>query len=202
MNDSTISLIRSIMKLAAGFIVANGYASGAEMETITAGLVAVALTVWGCLHRAKPAAPAAVPIKQIVPCLALLSLVLSPGCITAPGKPAGHIVAGTAGGKKLGITYNAITGLPELGVQSVDGEFAIIPLLLNTNTGNYYTPDFVMSREIMAKAGMFGTAAGTYTFATGSNAVQTLLGGMHYPVNAGFQTASNVSITLPAPLPK
>ncbi len=51
--DQVQSLIRSILKIGGGFAVAKGYANGNDVETITAGLLAIAGIIWGLLHRAK-----------------------------------------------------------------------------------------------------------------------------------------------------
>ena len=55
------------------------------------------------------------------------------------------------------------------------------------------------SYEIAGKSGIFGSGGSTYTVAVGSNAVQTMLGAMHYPVNEQFYSTNNIVLapTLP-----
>ena len=62
MSDSNLSLIRAALKIGGGFLVARGIASNDQIETIAAGLIAVAAVVWGYLHRkASPATPTPSP---------------------------------------------------------------------------------------------------------------------------------------------
>lgn len=53
MNDTTQTLIRSILKVGGGFLVSKGIADDSQIEIISAGLLAVVAVVWGYLHRSK-----------------------------------------------------------------------------------------------------------------------------------------------------
>ena len=125
--------------------------------------------------------------------LLLLSL-SSTGCVAAnPNK--GRVVGGTAVGTKIGVSENPVSGLYEFGGQRVQTSFVVVPGYL-TN-GVYVTPDVVTSYEVQGRNGVFGNAGGTFTFAVGSNACQTLLGGAHHPINQTLVISTNVGSVVP-----
>lgn len=85
MNPIYQTLLRSVVKLLAGALVAKGLADESTAETVTAGIIAVAGVVWGVLHRKAPAASQsgesqAVPIKTIVPAVAAILALSAGGC--------------------------------------------------------------------------------------------------------------------------
>jgi hypothetical protein len=55
MNDTTQTVIRSVLKVGAGYLTAKGFADSNTAEVIVAGIVAVIGVVWGIMHRTKPA---------------------------------------------------------------------------------------------------------------------------------------------------
>lgn len=55
MNDTTQTLVRSVLKVGGGFLVAKGIADDSQVELLTAGALALIAIVWGYVHRSKPA---------------------------------------------------------------------------------------------------------------------------------------------------
>jgi hypothetical protein len=54
MNDTTQTIVRSVLKVGGGYLVAKGLADESQAEIIVAGILAAVAVVWGVLHR-KPA---------------------------------------------------------------------------------------------------------------------------------------------------
>lgn len=92
MNDTTQTLLRSVLKLAAGAAVAQGYTDNNTAEIIIAGLFALAGVAWGVLHRTAAAAPEAVKIKVSLFALAA-ALAFAPGCASTPSRIAYNSVS-------------------------------------------------------------------------------------------------------------
>ncbi len=70
------TLIRSVLKIGAGVLVAKGFTDDSTAEVIVAGLTALLSVLWGVFDRAGKVPP-------VVPCLALLLPALSlSGCAT------------------------------------------------------------------------------------------------------------------------
>lgn len=121
--------------------------------------------------------------------LALLVPLLLVGCQN--NKDIAHVWTASQDGTTVGVTENPTTQLYELGVKRVHSHVTMIPIIFETNNvGNIRAviPDVVVSDEINARSGIFGGAGGTITVATGTNAVGTLLGGGHVPINEGTGT--------------
>lgn len=114
---------------------------------------------------------------------------LTGGCISSPSKS--HVVRGVATGTSVGITQNPATGLYELGVKRCQVEFVTIPVFF-TN-GAFCIPDVVSRYEVNTHSAVFGNAGLTSTLSTGTNAVQTQVGGTTPPINAGVGTGSNLT---------
>ncbi len=55
MNPTTQTLIRSILKVGAGVLVAHGWADDSQAEAITGGIVALIAVLWGLKHRSPGA---------------------------------------------------------------------------------------------------------------------------------------------------
>jgi hypothetical protein len=53
MNDTTQTLIRSVLKVGGGFLVAKGIADDSQAELLTAGAIALIAVIWGYVHRGK-----------------------------------------------------------------------------------------------------------------------------------------------------
>lgn len=64
------SLIRSILKIGAGFFVAKGYTDESNAEIIIAGLVALASVIWGVLQRSGAKNVTPVPLIALFACFA------------------------------------------------------------------------------------------------------------------------------------
>lgn len=143
------------------------------------------------------------PVKpnQILPLILLgLCLALSAtGC--ASNDHNRRVVHGAGSFTKLGVGENMATGLYELGIMHGQTTFTIVPILFATNavTGLTYVvvPDVADSYETTGANSIFGRGGITSTFATGTNAVGSLLGGAHYPVNDKTQISNGLSANLP-----
>lgn len=55
-DDQTISVIRGILKIASGMLIARGVGDSALWEAITGGVIAIATLWWGYSHK-KPNEP-------------------------------------------------------------------------------------------------------------------------------------------------
>lgn len=55
MNDTAQTLIRSVLKVGAGMLVAKGLADQSTAEAITGGVIAIIGVIWGVLHKKQPA---------------------------------------------------------------------------------------------------------------------------------------------------
>ena len=51
MNDTTQTIIRSVLKVGGGYLVAKGFADQSQVEIIIAGVAAGIAVVWGIMHR-------------------------------------------------------------------------------------------------------------------------------------------------------
>jgi hypothetical protein len=129
---------------------------------------------------------------------------LAAGCAATPlaTRPVtSHVVHIAGSGKKLGLVQDPVTGQYSLGYQSLFIGVTTVPITtaMDTNgTLRFIEPDAVASYEIAGKGGYFGAAGSTYTVAVGPNAVQTLIGGQHLPINSQLWTNSSVNLaTLP-----
>lgn len=123
---------------------------------------------------------------------------LGVGCAHTPS--AGHVVKLIGKGTKGGITENPVTGSYEIALQRVQMELITIPLAYATNKdGGVYVviPDVVDRVEALGKNSVFGNAGDTWTLATGSNSVNTLVGGQTTPVNGGQQHLQNIGVAVP-----
>ena len=113
-----------------------------------------------------------------------------------------HVVHIAGSGKKLGLVQDPVTGQYSLGYQSVFVGVTTIPITTAQDTNGtirFIEPDVVTSYEIAGKGGFFGSAGSTYTVAVGTQAVQTLLGGAHVPINGTYWTNQAANHTLAVP---
>lgn len=53
-NAATLSFLRAILKIGAGYFVAQGFMNESQAEVISAGLVGLAAVIWGIWHRTPP----------------------------------------------------------------------------------------------------------------------------------------------------
>ena len=118
---------------------------------------------------------------------------------TANAPIKGKVIGGNVSLTKLGVTENLFTGAYELGTERGQLTGAVVPMYYDPISRTWSSPDFVMSYEAQARNGMFGSAGGTFTYAIGSNAVWTMLGGNHLPINFPLATAQAIGVTVPAP---
>lgn len=56
MNDTAQTIIRSALKVGAGYLVAKGITDNAGAETLIGAIVGIIGVVWGIFHRKSPAA--------------------------------------------------------------------------------------------------------------------------------------------------
>lgn len=127
-------------------------------------------------------------MKTIIALFALIALTIT-GCASNPSKA--HIIRGVTTGTSLGINQNPATGLYELGIKRAQIEFVSIPVIF-TN-GAFYSPDVNSRYEVSTHSAVFGNAALTSTLSTGSNAVNTAVGGSTPPINNAVGTGSNLT---------
>jgi hypothetical protein len=135
-------------------------------------------------------------IKTLVLSLALA--VLS-GC-TLVNSPNRRIVHTAGSITSVGVGENASTGLYELVIKHGQQTTTIVPVVFSTNANGTVTvtvPEVVDSYETTGANSIFGRGGITATFSSGSNAVTTLLGGAHLPVNDKAQTSGALSATIP-----
>jgi hypothetical protein len=125
------------------------------------------------------------------------------GCTTDPNKHTARVIGGAGKVVKGGIGENPVTGLYELTVQDGDEAAMVVPIteVVSSNGAvNVIIPDAVLSAEYGGKATFFGSGSSTYTIAVGPNAVNSLLGGMHVPINSPYWTNSAVGLSQSLPL--
>jgi hypothetical protein len=92
MNDLTQTLLRSVLKIGAGYAIAKGLISDSEAETVTASVVAILGVLWGVLHRSKTVPPVTPKLSAL---LALgTAALLFTGCHTT-AQSAAFQTAGT-----------------------------------------------------------------------------------------------------------
>jgi hypothetical protein len=53
MNDTTQTLVRSVLKVGGGYLVAKGITDDAHLETAIAGVLVIGGIIWGLIHRTK-----------------------------------------------------------------------------------------------------------------------------------------------------
>ena len=125
------------------------------------------------------------------------------GCALNKNIKTPHVVQGAGKVLQFGVVQDPVTGQYSLGYRSGFLGGMVVPVMAVVNPSNgavtFVTPDAVMSYELGGRGTFFGNAASTVTFATGPNATQTLLGGMHLPINSPYWTnsAAGLSQTLP-----
>lgn len=178
--------------------VTNGLTTYTGWESVVGFLSATVAYIihWHSTHTAAVAtgqvpAPQAPTLSPKAAGAAMLFALAMPALLLGgcklPGDVA-HVYHISGDGTSLGVTQNPTTQAYELGLKRIHTTLTIIPIVYQTNAlGNITAviPDTVVSDEINARSGVFGGAGGTITIATGTNAVQTLLGGMHVPINEG-----------------
>jgi len=132
--------------------------------------------------------------------LAGLAAAFLAGCAATPlaTKPVTtHVVHIAGSGKKLGLVQDPVTGQYSMGYQSIFVGVTTVPVSISQDTNGtitYIEPDVVASYEIAGKTGIFGSGGSTYTVAVGKQAVQTMLGGGHPPINTQFYSTNNPTV--------
>lgn len=131
----------------------------------------------------------------------LATVILGTGCASNTNLKTPHVFQASGKGIKLGIVQDPVTGQYSLGYQSIFAGAMVVPINVSVNTNgevNAIVPDAVMSYELSGKPTFFGSGGSTVTFAVGPNAVGTLLGGQHPPINSPYWTNSSTGVsTLP-----
>ena len=136
--------------------------------------------------------------------LAAVAATLVAGCASGLNTKTAHVFQAGGKGIKCGVVQDPVTGQYSLGYQSLYLGTMMVPIFAveSTNGGPVIvtTPDAVMSYEVGGKGTFFGSGSSTCTFAVGSNAVQTLLGGQHVPINSPYWTNSAAGLSSSLPL--
>ena len=137
-------------------------------------------------------------MKKILSLCLCVSVLILAGC-QATSNANRRVVHGAGSFTKLGVGENMATGLYELGIMHGQTTFTIVPILFTTNSAGacVVVPDVADSYETTGANSIFGRGGITSTFATGTNAVGSLLGGEHLPVNSAAQTSAGLSANLP-----
>lgn len=116
------TLIRSVLKIGAGILVAKGFADESTAEIIVSGLTALVAVLWGIFDRTPP--PPAVPVEKLtVPALLVASVLILSGCgstgtVGSAYDPASGDLTGSVGVGSSNVTvtagggYNVNTGQP------------------------------------------------------------------------------------------
>jgi hypothetical protein len=190
MNSTTQTLLRSVLKIGAGYFASKGIADQNTLHVIYAGAVALIGVIWGLVHRnssSNASSGAGVSRYSLMLLMAVSVLALgTAGCQTSPSKS--HVIRAVATGTKAGITQNPTTGVYEFGLQRVQTEIITVPVFF-TN-GVWYAPDVVSRYEVNTHSAVFGNANLTSSLATGSNAVNTAVGGTTPPINSNTGTSN------------
>ena len=75
MNDIQQTLVRSVLKVGTGYLLAHGLTNSSQAEELSAALVGVISVLWGVFHRAGPAMADSKPMPgKGTPLMALLLL--------------------------------------------------------------------------------------------------------------------------------
>lgn len=131
MNFDTLqTLIRSVLKIGGGALIANGYGNDTQIEELIGGILALIGIIWGVLHR-KPAAPTDGPNAHVgvlfLICIPLLMML--PACGTpklelggAYAPAATNITASTEG---VLVTNVVSTVAPDIAFFTVDSAFLL-----------------------------------------------------------------------------
>ena len=131
----------------------------------------------------------------------LATAILGTGCASNTNLKTPHVFQASGKGIKVGIVQDPVTGQYSLGYQSIFAGAMVVPINVAVGTNGEVSavvPDAVMSYEISGKPTFFGSGGSTVTFAVGPNAVGTLLGGQHPPINSPYWTNSSTGVsTLP-----
>jgi hypothetical protein len=202
-------LLQNALKSAGPVLAANGIATSEQWQTVC-GVAASAIGWiwhWHESHAAAVASgalpPASLPPGATLPSagakmgLGLIGLLLLPvalltGCGGLFPKDVAHAVNFTEDGTKIRVGQDPVSQMPQLIFGREQANITVIPIIFQTNAANgqisAVVPETVESYEFNGRNTTFGGIAGTITFATGSNAVQTVLGGGHAPINEGTGT--------------
>jgi hypothetical protein len=195
--DQFINLAQSILKIGGALLLARGTVTTSAWQQISGGVIAILGLYFSHTSNATPGAAASSAkagggaMRLILFCAFLVAL--CGGCIPSPSKA--HIVRVVSTGTKFGLTQNPNTGIYELGLQRVQVEMTTVPVFW-TN-GIFSAPDAVMRYEVNTHSSIFGNAALTSTLATGTNAVNSSVGGATPPINASTGTGNNLTPALP-----
>jgi hypothetical protein len=84
MNDTLQTLIRSVLKVGGGYMVAKGWADDNAVQVIVAGFVSLIAVIGGILHRTDKAQPVAITKLPLL--MLAAALTLSAGCASSPQK--------------------------------------------------------------------------------------------------------------------
>lgn len=87
MNDSQISLLRSILKIGGGYLIAKGLVDDNQLETVISSLLTLGAVVWGMLHRSGGDPTSSSNGRTgLFLVLGLCGLLALPGCTMSPQK--------------------------------------------------------------------------------------------------------------------
>jgi hypothetical protein len=146
-------------------------------------------------------------LRPILPRLAAAALaagaLAAAGCASNLNLKTPHVYQASGKGIKFGVVQDPVTGQYSIGCQSLYAGGMLVPITVAVGTNgqvNAVVPDAVMSYEIGGKGTFFGSAESTVTFAVGPNAVATVLGGQHAPINEPYWTNAASGLTSSLPL--
>lgn len=180
MNDITQTLIRSLLKVGAGMLVAQGLIGDTHVETIVGGLMALIGVIWGVMHRSPDAAtpPAPANLGQ-APKLIILGAVLALGATGCQVlNIQGRVVAISETVKGVAIDAATEASLtPRFRLGLVHTRITIVPVTRDTNQW-MYVPAVVDSLDSDTRLVSDTTSS---DFATGRAAEELTRGTNSFP---------------------
>lgn len=128
-------------------------------------------------------------MKRILPLLLLTVFTLT-GCVASVNTKDVTRITVTTTGLRIGV--GTVDRTPEFIAGRSQVDYIKVPTGLNGTNASASdaatVPQAVFGYELNTSSPLFGRGAMTATTSTGTNGVQTLLGGQHAPINGGTGT--------------
>ena len=154
MNDTTQTLIRSVLKIGAGYLAAKGLASDSQAQELVAAITGILAILWGIAHRTPSTNSGQPTIKTPIYAAALLScLLLGSGCVSQAIKQGDTV---TISERMFGIwvAQSVQNQSPEVKLGFGSSVVQITPTSTN---GPIYAPKYATTFSIQQSAVPFAT---------------------------------------------